>query len=197
MRPVKKNVPIGKDRAIKWSLFFMLLLATIIFFLFLYNKSPEKLNKIKSFKLKEAFTKPALPDTVEKEENNILPPDKVITDTLTVVKDYMMSKRQITLYDYISPEDSLIPANIYIIEFWRSPVNYMGYRFNRNKIQLFGVSDTLDYRFIRSSDSLILFNNLDNYWLIERSPSFSSFNILDEELIRQQYVFTKDSIDYQ
>ncbi len=64
-----------------------------------------------------------------------------------------------------------LPINTIHVEFWKSPVNYKGYKYINNKLVLFGVYQydfaTFEYR----NGSLFL-TYLNNYYKIDKSDDF-------------------------
>lgn len=74
---------------------------------------------------------------------------KVATDELLSVKSIKIIK----IGDNFSAKDSMAAnlanvdesnSNLYIVEFWKTPLNSKGYRFSKNKIMLYGFLDFSD-----------------------------------------------------
>jgi hypothetical protein len=85
-------------------------------------------------------------DSLIREDSNI----NIATDELMSVKNVKV----IRIGDNVAGGDSLAgklanvtdvqPADLYFIEFWKTPLNSKGYRFTRNKIMLYGFVDFND-----------------------------------------------------
>jgi len=104
-----------------------------------------------------------------------------------VMKDQMISSKSIEAKGKDNPLtaknnklDSLLTdetgqgklmKSIFTVEFWKSPVNYKGYKKIRNKIVLFGVyqSDAVALRFM---NRLLYLNYMNDYYLIENTSEF-------------------------
>lgn len=57
----------------------------------------------------------------------------------------------------------------YILEFWRNPVNYKGYKFMRERIILFGLSPEDTYKLIETDGNLVLQSRQFSFALRETS----------------------------
>ena len=64
---------------------------------------------------------------------NVLPPAKNLTDSVDAILEEHLS---------ITPAIS----NQVVVEFWKSPVNFKGYKFNRKKLVLYGLSPQVDVK---------------------------------------------------
>jgi hypothetical protein len=94
----------------------------------------------------------------------------VAKDMLLMAKKYKPSGNPIVFYcdDPNSIDSLLIDNNIQIpkdgllVEFWKSPVNFKGYRLTTKKLVLYGIYDFSDIKFTYKVDALIMnFNGKD------------------------------------
>jgi hypothetical protein len=66
-----------------------------------------------------------------------------------------------------------------IVEFWKSPVNFKGYKMSKNKIVLYGLNYDENLK-IEKIDDLFYLKNFDKYYLLEYSDSFKPLFIVQE-----------------
>ncbi len=64
-------------------------------------------------------------------------------------------------------------SNIIKTEFWRSPINYKGYKYMNNNLVLFGIYD-FDEAILEYSNNKLYLVYKNTYYLIERNSSFQS-----------------------
>jgi hypothetical protein len=72
-----------------------------------------------------------------------------------------------------------------LVEFWKSPLNYQGYRMSANNLIIYGFADieTPDFIFFNSS---VFMNDNDNYYHLENTEQFKPFvKITNTNLINQ------------
>jgi len=82
------------------------------------------------------------------------------------------------------PEESKSAKNM-LIEFWKSPVNYKGYKLSRNKIILFGIENS-DYIKLISMDENMYMALGSDYFQLEMNQDFKPLlKIRDAYLIAQ------------
>ncbi len=71
----------------------------------------------------------------------------------------------------INDKTKKLPSNFVKVEFWRSPINYKGYKFNNNKLILFGIymyeDATLELR-----NNKTYLNYANTFYLIEKTDDF-------------------------
>ena len=63
------------------------------------------------------------------------------------------------------------PANFIKVEFWRSPINYKGYKYSNNKLVLFGIYIYEDASLEMRNNKLYL-NYANTFYLIEKADDF-------------------------
>lgn len=79
-------------------------------------------------------------------------------------------------------EPATIPAS-YLVEFWKSPINYRGYKLGRNKLVLFGIYRADDISLVSLGSALYLKNH-DYYFKLEPSEDFLTLNaVTDKNLL--------------
>jgi hypothetical protein len=75
--------------------------------------------------------------------------------------------------------------SVFTVEFWKSPINYKGYKLGRNTIVLFGIYQSDDIILVSIGKSLFL-KNRDIYFRLEPSEDFCSFNpVTDKNVLAQ------------
>ncbi len=80
----------------------------------------------------------------------------------------------------IEPAD--LPAN-YTVEFWKSPINYRGYKLGRGKVVLFGIYQADDISLV-SVGSNVFLKNRDIYFRLEPTEDFASLSpVADKNLL--------------
>lgn len=76
-------------------------------------------------------------------------------------------------------------TSIYAIEYWQSPLNYRGYKTQKNKIILYGLNKDESLKLLRLKDKLyIKFQN--QYSVIENYTEYHSFEkVFDQQILSQ------------
>lgn len=121
-----------------------------------------------------------------------------VTDEIVVKRDELLETRELKLIvldknTSKSKTDSLIKvfqgassnATEYRIEFWRSPINYRGFKFVRNAIVTFGLDPRETSRLYQLEDKIYLRHGSAVYrlFITEKFESFS--RVSDDNLIKQ------------
>jgi hypothetical protein len=107
-------------------------------------------------------------------------------DNVVVLADKLVSTSRIQVID-LSTDSSAAKtkkaASVYAIEYWQSPLNYRGYRTQKNKIILYGLNKEEQLKLIRYHDKLYLkFQN--QFSVIENYTDYHSFEkLFDQQLI--------------
>ena len=71
----------------------------------------------------------------------------------------------------INDKTKKIPSNFAKVEFWRSPINYKGYKYSNNKLVLFGIYRYEDASLeIRNNKTYLSYAN--TFYLIEKTDDF-------------------------
>ena len=82
------------------------------------------------------------------------------------------------------PEEQKTAKNI-SVEFWKSPVNYKGYKLSRNKIILFGVEDADRIKLYNIDENMYLEFGAD-YFLLESNQDFKPLiKVRDSNILSQ------------
>ncbi len=71
----------------------------------------------------------------------------------------------------INDKTKKLPANFVKVEFWRSPINYKGYKYSNNKLVLFGIYIYEDAS-LETRNNKIYLNYSNTYYLIEKADDF-------------------------
>jgi len=121
------------------------------------------------------------------EENTVVLSDKLIgTSRIQIIgnKPNEPNKKDSLLAIASGKKISKL-ASIYAIEFWTSPLNLRGYKTQKNKIVLYGISKDEPLKLVRVNDRLYLkFQN--QYSLIENHSDLHGFEkVFDQQLITQ------------
>jgi hypothetical protein len=118
------------------------------------------------------------------------PLDKNIEDFIIIKKDELLFSTPVNIInlDVVDvkaiKKDSLLQAasgikepssnGPVIIEFWKSPVNYRGYRLTKNKLVLFGMH-TQDFPKLYKLNDIIYLRSGEKVFRIEKSTDFKSY----------------------
>lgn len=118
-------------------------------------------------------------------------------EEVVVMKDQILFERNIKIDGFVRSDsenlDSLLvddpsakkKTGMIRVEFWKSPINYKGYKMDENKIVLFGI---LEYNeaSLKSIDGDLYLKYKSEYFPVSNTDSFRSFVILkDAQLIRR------------
>jgi hypothetical protein len=123
-------------------------------------------------------------DSLIKQDSEI----NVATDELLSVK----SVKAIVIQDDVQNSDSLaaklanvevVKSNLYFIEFWKTPLNSKGYRFNRNKIMLYGFINFDDVQLYELDDSFYIKSSEQVYKLFPGGEFMQLERVLDSSLL--------------
>ena len=108
-------------------------------------------------------------------------------DTLEIVSDEKIKTIQIKIdYLFEQEKDTLLeklldvnPISItYLqIEFWKSPINYNGYKLSKTKLIIFGILPSESIRFINNESNYYLLNN-DVYYELYETNVFKKLQIV-------------------
>lgn len=106
-----------------------------------------------------------------------------------IKKDQLIATKQIELGTIaagaIPGKDSLNSnTQLVIVELWRSPINYKGYKMTKGKLILFGINEMEDLKLWKQSESTFLKLPTGTYKL-ENTDEFKSFEKLNENNLLQ------------
>lgn len=113
-------------------------------------------------------------------------------DEIIIRKDELLGQKMLAVNNLDNPEehDSISgrpaadsPKSYLTVEFWKSPLNYRGYKFSRNKLVIFGL-ETGDIESIFRSDNTTYLKSSIGLFRIEPSTDFRQMErVTDESLI--------------
>lgn len=104
----------------------------------------------------------------------------VVKDELIFTKNYKVEGITDANYKRDAAYDSLLiddkntkhlPVNTIHVEFWKSPINYKGYKFLNNKLILFGIYQ-YDFAAFEFKNGNLYLTYLNNYYPIEKTNEF-------------------------
>lgn len=114
-------------------------------------------------------------NTVISEGNNdiVIAKDEYLATRLIEVKGFNRNNSKDNKLDSILINDKTKAnyTNIIKTEFWRSPINYKGYKFINNNLILFGIYD-FDEVILEFSANKLYMNYKNNYFYIEKTSNF-------------------------
>ena len=119
-------------------------------------------------------------------------------ELIVVKKDELLFSKNIKLVDLDEKsdaqdhrKDSLVqlasgitePSSYtFMIEFWKSPINYRGYKMGRNKLILFGMEATDNPNLYKVKDCLFLKNG-NRFYKIDKNSEFQPLEIISDSNI--------------
>lgn len=71
------------------------------------------------------------------------------------------------------------------VEYWESPINYRGYKMNKNKLVLYGLPEADDVKIVNLSGSFIL-KHFQKYYILHTSAEFRPYEYLIDPEIRKR-----------
>ena len=136
-------------------------------------------------------------DSVESDSSKIM---EIQEDDIIVRKDELLFTKSIPISDLnksdpLNKKDSLLqilrggkePAsnNFIVVEYWKSPINYKGYKMGKNKIILFGLQNPEKAQVFRINGNLYFKNN-DKVYKLDNSVEFKSYELVADQNILNQ-----------
>ncbi len=108
------------------------------------------------------------------------------TDDIVIRKDELLGQKSVALVDLNRLPGDTASANAYFtVEFWRSPLNYTGYKFSRTRLVLFGFSQD-DVSAMYRLENETFFKTANGVFRIEPATNFRQpERVTDEALIAQ------------
>ena len=124
---------------------------------------------------------------ISSEEEIIVKKEELIFSKVVDLIALMESDSAKAIDDSLISEVSGIKATQevtqYIVEFWRSPINYRGYKMANKKILLYGIENFEDVILIRLKDGIYLRHGNDYYILGDTFAFKPLQKLTDEELL--------------
>lgn len=117
----------------------------------------------------------------------ILPRDE--SEELDIKRDRMITTRRVPIVylDGNEEKDSLIKGMLgikenrptdMILQFWESPLGYSGYKFSRNTVILYGLSDQFKYTIYAKQDSHYI-STKEFFYVLNETNDFVSYKSVD------------------
>ncbi len=116
-------------------------------------------------------------------------------ELIVVKKDELLYSKMVPLMDLnssmesVSRKDSMLQLSSgikeplasvnYMLEYWKSPINYKGYKTNKNKIVLFGMAQADKPRLFKLGEDIYLKNNEKTY-KIGKSADYSAYELVTD-----------------
>lgn len=123
-------------------------------------------------------------DTAQMSETIIVQKDKLVRTLKIDLK--IIAKRVEAAGDSLISEISGIvepPQNLeYVIEFWRSPIHYKGYKMANNKVLLFGLELFNEVSLYELNEQIYM-KHLGGYYILDNTFAFRQFKKLTDEAI--------------
>ncbi len=130
----------------------------------------------------------AAPDSLQQ-----LGSDDILADDGSVVKkDEMLFSKQVEIYEISKNYGSADSANAVgsrprqiagrmWVEFWRSPLNYKGYKYGRTKLVVYGIFDYEGVKMLKLGDELFLRHNT-SFYRVANAANFVPFMKVSDDL---------------
>jgi hypothetical protein len=120
-------------------------------------------------------------------------------ENINVLKEELLSVKNITLKDFdgnqFSKTDSVLysesgiqpnsKTDLYLIEFWKTPLNSKGYKMTRNRILIYGIKENQDLCVAKIKDNFYLKNNTEVYQLNYSSDFKPMIKVNEESIIKK------------
>jgi|ERR1051326_1273635 hypothetical protein len=133
-----------------------------------------------------------------------LQPDSSVIHSTTTTDDIVVKKDELVAATTIdvtnvggaeskNPKDSLLqkesgirddknPVTAYQVEFWRSPINYKGYKMLKNKIVLFGIAQGENLKLYKIEDALYM-KQQQNVYRLSFTDDFRQFESVKDQSV--------------
>ena len=123
-------------------------------------------------------------DSIVKKYNNLnnysIAKEELLFSKTLKIHNKDIKSESLNIADTIFKEDNIGDYNVsseYNIEFWKSPINFKGYKTGKNKIILFGIYDFKKLLLKKQNDLLYLQCD-DKYYIIENTDNFKPLSII-------------------
>lgn len=120
-------------------------------------------------------------------QKDTMPSNEIILmkDELILIRNYKPSGDPVAFHCDVDPElDSLlvdnkvkVPKDGLMVEFWKSPVNFKGYRLSRTKLVLFGIFeyDNIEFRYYEGKALMMKYKNKE--YILKCGDEFIPLNL--------------------
>lgn len=153
----------------------------------------EKTSEIKEIKSKEKIFIPRQKTEIVSENNDSTDDeDPLLTeeeDLFEIKEDLLVSDTLIHIISKRVSKDSTIiqtdtvqKSAAVLVEFWRSPLNYKGYKFNNKKLLLYGIKAPYLIRLLKLGEDVFLFYN-GKIFLLTRDNEFYQYEEFEDPVL--------------
>jgi len=142
--------------------------------------------------------KEAAADSLSRQDTTTHNETASIQNDIVVKKDELITSMQADLVNYIAVnpgnkdsllqkvsgirDDKNLPKQAMTIEFWRSPINYKGYKMAKNKVVLFGLTGQDDVKLYRFDDGIYM-KLQQGVFKLDFTDEFKQFERINDEAI--------------
>jgi hypothetical protein len=153
------------------------------------NLSSSGIISIESKNSNDSLALSTKPDTtIKMGSDDILEDDGVV-----VKKDELLLSKNMEVFELSKVYSTADSSNTYgsrshpiagriYVEFWKSPLNYRGYKFGRNKFVVYGILDFENIKLIKKGDDIYLKQNT-SFFKIINSDNFTPFSKVSDDLV--------------
>ncbi|MEX1188067.1 MAG: hypothetical protein WED33_02345 [Bacteroidia bacterium] len=158
------------------------------------KKKPLPIQKKETIPVQPIFEEAS--DTITETEELVTEEIPEVKEEIVVMRDEFIGYLELPLLTIGDPlntqqRDSLInelqgspeKKKNFRIEFWKSPVNYRGYRLIGNKIMLFGMPNEKKISLYKYKGRLYLKNGVNTYKIVENEDFESFAKVIDESIL--------------
>ncbi|MFA5782322.1 MAG: hypothetical protein WC868_08635 [Bacteroidales bacterium] len=141
-------------------------------------------------------------DSILKNQNNIDINTYSASDNIPIKKDQLIYAKSFTIpgidqFNNDDPDkiDSLLTdnkantlnkfKNMFSVEFWKSPINYKGYKTGKNKLVLFGI-DQFNMISFKMLNKTLYMKYISDYYQVDKTSEFKSLvSVNNQNIINQ------------
>lgn len=137
------------------------------------------------------------PDTLSQQASDtsfVASPTFTDDEGVVIKKDELITSRYVDIVEVVkfsAATDTLsgaftrTPRNVVgrlWVEFWKSPLNYRGYKYNNNKLVIYGLSEDESVRIVKRNEDLYFKHNTA-FYRIANMENFSSLQRVTDDLV--------------
>lgn len=148
----------------------------------------EKKSALEFFKDTLDSDSSKISESIQEEEEIIVRKDELLFTKNIYINDLSKSdpaNKKDSLLQILRGGKEFAPSSFVVVEYWKSPINYKGYKMGKNKVILFGLQNSEKSQIFRLNDNLYLKNN-DKIYKLDNSTEFSSYDIVTDQNILNQ-----------
>lgn len=127
-------------------------------------------------------------ESIQEEEDIIVRKDELLFTKNIYINDLNKSdptNKKDSLLQILRGGKEFSPSSFVVVEYWKSPINYKGYKMGKNKVILFGLQNSEKSQIFRLNDNLYLKNN-DKLYKLDNSAEFNSYDVVTNQNILNQ-----------